>query len=120
MKQLLVVGMLALGLFLCSDMTAMAQHHGHYGGRHYGGNFGGYGVQVGGPRTVISVGFGNVGGIGYGRGYYGGGYYIPAAPVYRPVYPVAPIYGGGFYGGGFYGGGNYYGGGCNRGGYGRW
>lgn len=121
MKQLLAIGVLALGLLASSAASAQAQHfHGHHGVGHHHVNYGrgGYGVAVGGSRTVISVGFGNVGGYyGYGRPVYGGGFYAPST-IYRPVYPVAPIYSSGFYGGSFYGGG-YYGGGCNRG-YGRW
>lgn len=117
MKKWLAIAAVACGLFLAANTTAEAQHfHGHRGGGFYNSHFsgyrGGYGINVGGPRTVISVGFGNVGGIGYGRPIYGGGYYVPVAPVYRPVYPVGPIYGG-YYGGGFNGG-------CNRGGYYRW
>lgn len=103
------------GLMLAVN-TASAQHHHGYRGYQ---NFGGSG-------TVISVGFGNGGGITYGRGIpaYGGiGYGVPvygytyARPVYGGFYAPAPIYSNQFYRGHGYGG--YYGRpGCN--GFYRW
>jgi hypothetical protein len=80
-----------------------------------------YGSFRGGQAFSISVGGGGFYGPGFGhhhhyRPFYGGGFYAPVVPVYRPIYgavPVIPVYGGPW-GGGHWGGGHW-GGGCRHG-----